>query len=77
VHAAAVVMDVRTGDVLAMVSSPAFDRTIFCTGHLGVEWQKIQELTAEKNRATYENYAPGSIFKRRRPRRPGRRLEPQ
>ncbi len=63
VHAAAVVMDVRTGDVLAMVSSPAFDPNDFAQGISAVEWQKIQELTAEKNRATYENYAPGSIFK--------------
>ena len=27
------------------------------------EYQHIQDLQAEKNRATYENYQPGSIFK--------------
>ena len=27
------------------------------------EWQRITELHAEKNRATQENYMPGSIFK--------------
>ncbi len=60
---AVVVMDVRTGDVLAMVSSPTFDPNDFADGISQDKWQKLQDLTAEKNRATYENYAPGSIFK--------------
>jgi penicillin-binding protein 2 len=60
---AVVVMDVRSGDVLAMVSSPAFDPNDFADGISQDKWQKLQALTAEKNRATYENYAPGSIFK--------------
>jgi penicillin-binding protein 2 len=60
---AVVVMDVRNGDVLAMVSSPTFDPNSFSQGISRADWQKLQDLTAEKNRATYENYAPGSIFK--------------
>ena len=60
---AVVVMDVRNGDVLAMVSSPTFDPNDFAQGISQDKWQRIQDLTAEKNRATYENYAPGSIFK--------------
>jgi penicillin-binding protein 2 len=60
---AIVVMDVRSGDVLAMVSSPTFDPNSFSQGISRADWQKLQDLTAEKNRATYENYAPGSIFK--------------
>jgi penicillin-binding protein 2 len=60
---AVVVMDVRSGDVLAMVSSPTFDPNDFADGISQDKWQKLQDLTAEKNRATYENYAPGSIFK--------------
>lgn len=60
---AVVVMDVRSGDVLAMVSSPTYDPNGFSQGISRVEWQRLQDLTAEKNRATYENYAPGSIFK--------------
>jgi penicillin-binding protein 2 len=60
---AVVVMDVRNGDVLAMVSSPAFDPNDFAQGISQDKWDHMQELTAEKNRATYENYAPGSIFK--------------
>jgi len=62
-HAAVVVMDVRNGDVLAMASSPAFDPNDFAQGISHEKYQQLQELTAEKNRATYENYAPGSIFK--------------
>ncbi|HEY4952197.1 MAG TPA: penicillin-binding transpeptidase domain-containing protein, partial [Verrucomicrobiae bacterium] len=60
---AVVVLDVRSGDVLAMVSSPTFDPNDFAQGISRDKWQKLQDLTAEKNRATFENYAPGSIFK--------------
>jgi penicillin-binding protein 2 len=60
---AAVVMDIRNGDVLALVSSPAFDPNDFAQGISQDKWDTLQKLTAEKNRATYENYAPGSIFK--------------
>jgi penicillin-binding protein 2 len=63
VRGAVVVMDVRSGDVLAMVSSPTFDPNDFSQSISQEKWQKIQDSTAEKNRATYENYAPGSIFK--------------
>ena len=62
-RAAIVVMDVRTGDVLAMVSSPTFDPNDFAQGISADKYQQLQQLTAEKNRATQENYAPGSIFK--------------
>jgi penicillin-binding protein 2 len=60
---AVVVMDVRNGDVLTMVSSPTFDPNDFAQGISQEKWDLVQKLTAEKNRATYENYAPGSIFK--------------
>ena len=60
---AIVVMDVHTGDVLALVSSPAFDPNDFAKGISQEKWNRLQQLSAEKNRATYENYAPGSIFK--------------
>jgi penicillin-binding protein 2 len=60
---AVVVLDVRSGDVLAMVSSPTFDPNDFAQGISRDKWQKLQDSTAEKNRATFENYAPGSIFK--------------
>jgi penicillin-binding protein 2 len=60
---AAIVMDVRTGDILAMASSPTLDPNWYVQGVTRSEWQRIVELKAEKNRATYENYMPGSIFK--------------
>ena len=62
-NAAVVVMDVRNGDVLAMASAPAFDPNEFAQGISREKYAEVQELTAEKNRATQENYAPGSIFK--------------
>ena len=66
VRAAIVVMDVRTGDVLAMVSSPAFDPNDFAQGIFSPnEAARLNDpqLRPQINRATYENYAPGSIFK--------------
>ncbi|HEY5042607.1 MAG TPA: penicillin-binding transpeptidase domain-containing protein [Verrucomicrobiae bacterium] len=62
-RAAVVVMNVRNGDVLAMASSPTFDPNDFAQGWPPGKYQQFQESGAEKNRATYENYAPGSIFK--------------
>jgi penicillin-binding protein 2 len=59
-RAAVVVMDVRTGDVLAMVSSPAIN-----PDYASNEPARLNDpkLRPQSNRATYENYAPGSIFK--------------
>jgi penicillin-binding protein 2 len=64
-NAAVVVMDARNGDVLAMASSPTFDANDFALAH-GIPretYERLQALSAEKNRATQENYAPGSVFK--------------
>ena len=60
---AVVVMDVNTGDILAMASLPTFDPNDFADGISLNRYRQLQEMTAEKNRATQENYAPGSIFK--------------
>jgi penicillin-binding protein 2 len=60
---AAVVMDVQTGDILAMTSLPTFNPNHFLPSISSAEYQQIQNVGAEKNRATRENYAPGSIFK--------------
>jgi penicillin-binding protein 2 len=59
-RAAAVVMDVHTGDVLAMVSSPAIN-PVFMSNN--VAYLNDPKLQPQMNRATYGNYAPGSIFK--------------
>jgi penicillin-binding protein 2 len=69
VHAAIVVMNVRTGDVLAMVSAPAIDPNYFAHNLPPDEMQKQYDLLEDTNqmpqinRATDGNFAPGSIFK--------------
>lgn len=60
---AVVVMDVRTGDVLAMASSPTLNPNELVHGISTSELNRINDLHAQKNRATQENYAPASIFK--------------
>jgi penicillin-binding protein 2 len=62
---AVVVMDVRNGDLLALASSPAFNPNHFVEGFPPGEWERMHnpELRPEINRATQDNYQPGSIFK--------------
>jgi penicillin-binding protein 2 len=62
---AAVVMDVRTGDILALASAPTFNPNAFIPSLSLAEYQRLSDprLKPEFNRATQENYAPGSIFK--------------
>jgi len=57
---AVVVMDVRNGDVLAMVSSPAFNPVYSENDPARMTDETLRPAI---NRATQENYAPGSIFK--------------
>lgn len=62
---AAVVMDVQTGDLLAMASSPVVNPNHFVRGFTPGEKARLLDpkLRPQINRATQENYAPGSIFK--------------
>ncbi len=60
---AVVVMDVKTGDILALASSPTFNPNDYVQGFSQADYAKIQESGAEHNRATGENLLPGSIFK--------------
>ena len=60
---AVVVMDVRSGDILALVSNPTFSPNQFAHGISWRDYRQLQEITAEKNRATAEHYQAGSIFK--------------
>jgi penicillin-binding protein 2 len=64
-RAAAVVMDVNSGDVLALASSPTLDPNDFVRGFTPAEAARLNDptLRPQINRATQENYAPGSIFK--------------
>jgi penicillin-binding protein 2 len=62
---AAVVLDCRNGDVIAMASFPTYDPNVF-TSHLSDEdWSKLNDKETKPlfNRATYGAYPPGSIFK--------------
>lgn len=61
----AVVLDVKTGEVIAMCSYPDFEPELFLKGISNEKWQ---EYTAEGksaliNRCIQSAYAPGSIFK--------------
>ena len=63
--AAAVVLDVKTGEVLALASYPDFEPQLFING---ISVDKWNEYTDQKNkslinRAIQSAYAPGSIFK--------------
>jgi len=63
--ASAVVLDVHTGDVLAMVSTPSFDPNAFNRG-LGVgQWKALisNPRAPLVNKAVAGQYAPGSTFK--------------
>ncbi len=62
---AAVVLDVQNGDVLAMVSAPAFEPEKFMGRISEEDWAALNhpQLKPQLNRATQENYHPGSILK--------------
>lgn len=65
-RSAAVVIDPRTGAVLAMVSHPSFDPNGFITGNFAESDIAVMQdpvLTAELNRATMQGLSTGSIFK--------------
>lgn len=57
---AVIVMEPKTGKILAMVSLPAFDPNT-----IGEDWEEITNGTESVlfNRATQGQYAPGSVFK--------------
>lgn len=65
ISAAAVVMDVNTGAVLAMASVPGYDPNLFNIGLSQSEWNSIirDPHTPLTNKAIAGNYAPGSTFK--------------
>jgi penicillin-binding protein 2 len=62
---AVVVMDGRTGEILAMVSKPTFDPNDFAVRIPKEEWQKLNSdpETPLLNRAIQAQLAPGSVFK--------------
>jgi penicillin-binding protein 2 len=59
-RAAVVVMDVRSGDVLALVSSPEINPDYLANDP---KFLTDPKLHPEINRATWDDFAPGSVFK--------------
>jgi len=61
----AVVLDPRSGDVLTLVSLPAYDPNAFASGIDRAAWQALNtdELKPLQNRAIQGRYSPGSTFK--------------
>jgi penicillin-binding protein 2 len=60
-----VALDVHTGAILAMVSTPAFDPNVFARGIKADEWRALikDQQRPLSNRATQGQYPPGSTFK--------------
>jgi len=64
-NGAIVAMDPRNGDVLAMVSRPAFDPNAFAVRISREEWNRLVSDQAKPllNKAIQAQLAPGSVFK--------------
>ena len=64
-NAAAVVMDIRSGEILAMVSLPDFDNNVFSGPVSDEDLTALIEAPGKPlvNHAIAERYAPGSTFK--------------
>jgi penicillin-binding protein 2 len=62
---AVVAMDPRTGEVLALASSPSFDPNAFAVGISERDWKALagDRRNPLLNRATASAYEPGSVFK--------------
>ena len=62
---AAVMLDVRTGEVLVLASKPGFDPNAWVKGFSDEEWQRLQNdpRTPFLNKAIAGEYPPGSVFK--------------
>lgn len=62
---AAVVMDIHTGEVLALVSNPGYDPNWFNVGITGPQWRQLNNDKYKPliNKAIAGQYPPGSTFK--------------
>lgn len=63
--ASAIVMDVRSGDVLTMASAPGFDPNLFVRGISTADWGALREneFRPLSNKSVSGAYPPGSTFK--------------
>ncbi len=64
-NGAAVILDPQNGEVLALVSQPAYDPNDFATGISRATWNSLltDKLKPLQNRALQSTYSPGSTFK--------------
>ena len=62
---AAVVLDVRTGEILAFVSAPSYDPNAMAKGLNSKDWKALlaNERNPLSNKAISGQYSPGSTFK--------------
>jgi penicillin-binding protein 2 len=61
---AAVALDPRTGEILALASSPSFDPNAFVGSLSAEDWRRISGPGhPQQNRATTSRFPPGSLFK--------------
>ncbi|WP_395826304.1 penicillin-binding protein 2 [Elstera sp.] len=62
---AAVVIDCHNGEILSLVSAPAFDPNMFSAGLKANDWEELQAhpKTPLTNKAVSGQYSPGSTFK--------------
>lgn len=62
---AAVIMNVHTGEVLALASAPSLDSNVMASGISSKEWNELRESDRLPllNKATIGQYPPGSTFK--------------
>src|SRR5215831_9650076 len=62
---ALVALDPRTGEILALVSRPAFDPNLFATRITAADWNNLVNDPRKplQNRAIQSHFSPGSVFK--------------
>ena len=60
---AVVVMDVKSGEVLAMASNPDYDPNVWVGGISNSNYNAIKENNSLFNKSISGSYAPGSIYK--------------
>jgi penicillin-binding protein 2 len=64
-NGALIAMDPKTGRILAMVSKPSFDPSIFARGVSAEEWKALMDHPFHplQNKGIQGQYPPGSVFK--------------
>ncbi len=62
---AAVVLDPRSGEILAMISAPSYDPNLLSRRLDRKQWEAILEAPGDplQNRSIQNTYSPGSVFK--------------